>query len=461
MLFLSHLLRATARGSRRRSSNLHVTKTNLSMLDIFVQIQLGITIPPNVQRGFLLQNCSSELEKKGFDDPTKLAALDGKLLLQLLKDITLRQYLNCVPFTVFGFDMEFTGPPIFRADGPTEDIIELGAYSPSREKIFSCLVQPHRGRPVRDEVVRLTGISDKMIQKEGLPFPEAWGRLVEFLLTPDKEEEVEEGGVVKTGVGRRKNPDEGQTPQHILLLSHGGKLADQSLIKFTLEKTGIALPQGVVFGDTIHIIRDAHRRRPVTVDRHPPAWGLSDLVSWLNIPPTLPAHRAGNDAKMTWDVVYHTLLRYGDDTMNPKQQLVSRFFDAEAKKSMKEIKSGELQRDSKDEEGENEHAEQDDGFFSLDGKNSGERRGKGDSGAQGRRKTLSDVETESLLLETNFDSIFAESAIEQSYSSSNISASGGEEGDRGSALLEDFSEETKGSNERREKKKQRSQKVGS
>lgn len=460
MFLRSYLLRAAAGGSRRRSSNPHVTKTNLSMLDIFVQLQLGISIPPNVQRGFLLQNCASELEKKGFDDPTKLAALDGKLLLQLLKDITLRQYLNCVPFTVFGFDMEFTGPPIFRADGPTEDIIELGAYSPSREKIFSCLVQPYRGRPVQDDVVRLTGISDKMIQKEGLPFPEAWGKLVEFLLTPDKEEQVEGGGVTKKSGDRRRNPDEGQAPQHILLLSHGGKLADQSLIKFTLEKTGIALPHGVVFGDTIHIIRDAHRRRPVTVDRHPPAWGLSDLVSWLNVPLTLPAHRAGNDAKMTWDVVYHTLLRYGDDTMNPKQQLVSRFFDAEAKRSMKEIKSGELQRDGKD-EGENGLAEQDDPLFSLDGKKRGERGGKGGSGAEGRRSALSDVETESLLLETDFDSIFAESAIGQSSSSSNVSPSGDEEGDRATATLEEFSEETKGSSDRRQKTKPRSKKDGS
>lgn len=413
MFLLSCLLRAPVRGSRRGATTLHVTQTHLSMLDIFVQIQLGISIPLNIQRGFLLQNCSAELEKKGFDDPNKLAALDGKLLHQLLKEITLKEYLNCVPFKVFGFDMEFTGPPVFRSDGPTEDIIELGAYSPSRNETFSCLVHPYGGRKVKEEVIKLTGISNEMIRKDGLPFPKAWKKLVDFLLTPEKMEGVEEK---EEDVGMRKRNTQSEIP-HILLLSHGGKLADQSLIKYTLEKTGIPLPEGVVFGDTIHIIRDAHRRRPVTVDRHPPAWGLSDLVSWLNIPPTLPSHRAGNDAKMTWDILYHTLLRYGDDTMTPKQQLVSRFFDEEAKKSMKEIKSGEMQGMEKEGPGE---LVVDNGFFSMGGKSTGGRRqraGTGSASSSSSSRFLSEAETESLLLDTDFDSIFAESALTQEPSS--------------------------------------------
>lgn len=413
MLRLSRLWCAPPlRGTRRGGTNLHVTKTNLSMLDIFVQIQLGITIPPNVQRGFLLQNCASELERKGFEDPAKLAALDGKFLHQLLKEITLREYLHCVPFKVFGFDMEFTGPPVFRADGPTEDIIELGAYSPSRKEMFSCLVQPHYGRKVQEDVVKLTGITNEMIQKEGVPFPEAWRRLVDFLLTPE-EEKKEAEGAVNVGTKRSRKSQEGQ---HILLLSHGGKLADQSLIKFTLEKTGIPLPKGVVFGDTIHIIRDAHRRRPVTVDRHPPTWGLSDLVSWLNIPPTLPCHRAGNDAKMTWDILYHTLLRYGDDRMTPKQQLVSRFFDEEAKKSMKEIKSGEIRKEAGEEE-EGLDGEEDRLLSVGGGKRGDGGAGRGEGGSSRSNKSnsasrfLSESETESLLLDTDFDSIFAESTL--------------------------------------------------
>lgn len=288
------------------------------------------------------------------------------------------QYLACVPFRVFGFDMEFTGPPAFRADGPTEDIIELGLYAPGRQEVFSCLVQPQRRRPVQEEVVKLTGISNEMLRREGLPFPKAWRRFVEFLHTPEPGEPA--------GAG-----------DHILLLSHGGKLADQSLIRHTLEQSGLSLPDGVVFGDTIHIIRDAHRRRPVTVDRHPPTWGLSDLVGWLNIPPTLPAHRAGNDAKMTWEVLYHTLLRYGDDSITPKQQLVSRFFDEPAKQAMRHMKSGR----GASEEGLGEDDLVQDGRHG-DGDVAGEER------AGGR---LSKAASEAVLLETDFDSIFDDSAL--------------------------------------------------
>lgn len=343
------------------------------MLDVFVQLQLGIHIPPQAQRAFLLQNCGSEIEKRGFDH-VKLAALDGKLLLQLLKEITMQQYLTCVPFRVFGFDLEFTGPPVFRGDGPTEDILELGLYSPERDTIFSRLVHPPRNLKVQEEVTKLTGISNAMLKKEGVPFAEAWREFCDFLVAPDPSEPQASTG-------------------HILLLSHGGKLADQALIRYTLDRAGLKLPRGVIFGDTIHMIRDAHRRRPVTVDRHPPTWGLGDLVSWLNIPPTLPAHRAGNDAKMTWDALYHTLLRYGDDTMSPKQQLVSRFFDAEAKAAMREIKGGAGHTDASSTDGE-------EGLLVEGGCPSSSQ--------------LSTEESESLLLDTDFDRIFEESGLASS-----------------------------------------------
>lgn len=359
--------RGRGRGGRVGAANTHVTQTNLSMLDIFVQLQLGISISPSVQRGFLLQNCREELERRGLERG-KVVAMDTKHLQLLVKDIALQHYLSSVPFRVFGFDIEFTGPPAFRADGPTEDVMELGLYSPGRDALFSCLVKPVNKRPIQEEVVTLTGITGQMIQKAGLPFPKAWAKLMKFVQTPDPGE--------VPGAGDR-----------ILLLSHGGKLADQSLIKYTLEKCGLELPPSIVFGDTIHIVRDAHRRRPVTVDRHPPSWGLSDLVSWLKIAPTLPAHRAGNDAKMTWDVLYHTLLRYGDDDLTPKQQLVSRFFDEAAKKSMRQIKSGAMLEGS--------------GSTTAQG-------GKVRRAPMGDEGTLSREESESLLLDTDFDEIFDE-----------------------------------------------------
>eukprot|EP00796_Vickermania_ingenoplastis_P013457 gene13458-9266_t len=361
------------RGRAGSASTAHISRTNLSMLDIYVQLQLGITVAPSVQRGFLLQNCQAELERRGLDRG-KVLALDNKLLQQLVKEIALHSYLSSVPFRVFGFDLEFTGPPVFRAEGPTEDIIQLGLYAPGRDQILSCLVKPVRKLPIHEEVEKLTGITNARLRQEAVPFPTAWKQFMAFLETPDTPDEDPRAG------------------EHILLLSHGGKLADQSLIKFTLEHCGMQMPEKVLLGDTLHIIRDAHRRRPVTVDRHPPSWGLSDLVAWLNIPPTLPAHQAGNDAKMTYDVLYHTLLRYGDEALTPKQQLVSRFFDEEAKRFLRDVKGGADDALSLGGGGETEE----EGVWAPDAD-----AGPGAEGSQ----TLTREASEALLMETDFDAI--------------------------------------------------------
>ncbi|CBZ27714.1 conserved hypothetical protein [Leishmania mexicana MHOM/GT/2001/U1103] len=307
------MLRRSYATLRRKASV--VLKGQLNPLEALTQIQLGMTPSLPIQRGFLLEHCERQLENLGITEG-KLLAMDGRLCTQLTKRIVYELYLS-VPFRVFTFDMEFTGPPVFTADGPTEDITELGLYSPLLDETFSCLVQPVCGRKQAQGVEELTHITDMMLEKEGIPFVEAWQRFLQFVQTPQ--------------------PDEiAGSEERILLLSHGGKLADVSLIKWTLEKFHMELPPSFVFGDTIHVIRDAHRRRPVTIDKHPPSWKLVDLVQWLHITPTLPAHRAGNDARMTWDALYHTLLRYGDDEMTPREQLVPRFFDAEAKQLLRE-----------------------------------------------------------------------------------------------------------------------------
>lgn len=291
-------------------------KSTLSPLEAFTQIQLGITPPVSVQRSFLLEYCEHELESRDITE-AKLYAMDPRLTSALLRQLVYDRYLS-VPFRVFSFDMEFTGPPAFTADGPTEDITEIGIYSPARDETASYLVRPVRGKKLGPGVAELTHITDDMLEREGLDFQEAWRHILEFVDTPEPNEAEE-------------------SSQRILLLSHGGKLADVSLIKWTLDQFGLELPPAFVFGDTIHLIREAHRRRPVTVDKHPPSWKLGDLVQWLRIPMTLPAHRAGNDAKMTWDALYHTLLRYGDDELTPREQLIPKFFDEEAKLQLQEV----------------------------------------------------------------------------------------------------------------------------
>lgn len=234
--------------SRRLQSG--AVRSTLNPFEALTQIQLGITPPLAVQRAFLLDHCEAQLERRGVTE-SKLFAMDGRLCTQLMKQLVYEQYLS-VPFRVFSFDMEFTGPPVFTAEGPTEDITEVGLYSPLLDQTFSCLVQPACGRKQGPGVEELTHISDEMLAKDGIPFVEAWERFLAFVRTPQ--------------------PDElPGSEERILLLSHGGKLADVSLIKWTLEKFGLELPPSFMFGDTIHLIRDAHRRRPVTVDKHPPS----------------------------------------------------------------------------------------------------------------------------------------------------------------------------------------------
>ena len=89
-----------------------------------------------------------------------------------------------------------------------------------------------------------------------------------------------------------------------------------------------------VFGDTDHHVRDLHRRRPVTKDKFPASWRLEDLATWLELPIPEQSHRAGADAKLTWEVLYHTMDRYGSDELLPRQQLVQRFFDEQGKQAV-------------------------------------------------------------------------------------------------------------------------------
>ncbi|ORC85764.1 uncharacterized protein TM35_000332210, partial [Trypanosoma theileri] len=201
---------------------------NYTHLDIFTQLQLGIHPPLSAQRQFIQQHFEEEMERRGITE-AKLLAMDGRLCTRLLRQLLFERYLS-VPFRLFTFDLEFTGPPVFGPDGPTEEIMEFGFYSPAHDKVFSCLVRPRKGRRISPEVTTLTNITEEMLQRDGLPFPEAWKKVMDVLLTPEPEE--------LPGAEER-----------LLVLSHGGKLADVSLIKWTLEAHGMELPPSLVFGD--------------------------------------------------------------------------------------------------------------------------------------------------------------------------------------------------------------------
>ncbi|RNC37597.1 hypothetical protein TcCL_NonESM13232, partial [Trypanosoma cruzi] len=91
------------------------TMQNLTHLEVFTQLQLGIHPPLSVQRQFIQQNFEEEMERRGITE-TKLMAMEGRLCTRLLRQLLFERYLS-VPFRLFTFDLEFSGPPVFGPDG--------------------------------------------------------------------------------------------------------------------------------------------------------------------------------------------------------------------------------------------------------------------------------------------------------------------------------------------------------
>lgn len=348
-----------------------------SVLDTFLQIQLGTWTPTSqTARQVLVNNFAPKLVKMNLNE-AKLAAMDPKKVTKLLRQVLYEQYL-AVPFSVCSFDLEFTGPPSIGDDGvPTQDIVEIAFYDPDRKKLFQQLVLPaedastsssrsknntkNSGKIMTEGAAQLTGITDDLLRKEGMPLLEAWNKAVDFVeeTMQNNIRERDQGDEMSVYVqqqmklaaastsidmddgsslmdGRGGNKAKAARQERLLLVSHGGKLADIAVLNWlqTNVEGARALPGhgtgAVHFGDSLLHIRDLHRRRPVTKDRWPPAWSLEDIALFLGLKMPV-SHRAGPDAVMTWEVLYHTLDRYGDDSLAPRQQLVGRFFDQDAK----------------------------------------------------------------------------------------------------------------------------------
>ena len=100
------------------------------------------------------------------------------------------------------------------------------------------------------------------------------------------------------------------------------------MLKYELEQMSEKTwPKEFTFGDTFSVIRERHRRRPVTSNRLPPGWKLTDLANWMELDlKGQKAHRAVPDAMITWWVLEETLKRYGTEYLTPKQQLGEFFF---------------------------------------------------------------------------------------------------------------------------------------
>ena len=307
----------------------------VSPLELFMRVQSGLTVQSTAtMKNFMLQHFSEELDNYGMS-PARMNKMDNRSIQELLKRLFFEKYMS-IEFAVFTFDLEFTGLPKFTKTGPTEDIIEIGLYCPDTEETFSKLVKPFHGHTIQDEVTKLTGISKEHLETAD-SFAQVWKEVKTFIA--DNAEKTKQ----RFNYDQLYESKSDFGMDNILLLSHGGKLADVSMLKWAcraidepIDGSNNVCPP-FTFGDTNHHIRDLHRRRPVTKDKLPPSWSLEDLATWLGLDVPSGVHRAGIDAKLTWDVLSHNMDRYGDVDLLPRQQLVSRFFDDLGKQTVADM----------------------------------------------------------------------------------------------------------------------------
>eukprot|EP00760_Papus_ankaliazontas_P003405 PhM_4_TR11602/c0_g1_i1/m.60681 len=282
--------------------------------NLYPRLRGGYIPPVSRSRNILLTHYHTDLMQRGVTDASLLEK-GPRELAQLLLQIQFERF-HAVPFRLVAFDLEFTDIPRFTSEGPTAGIIEIGLFHPESGKTFERLVKPVQQYTWGEGVEALTGISKEMVENEGVSFAAAWAEAVQWVLS-----------LPVSSIGR---PEESlEDAQRCLLLSHGGRLADVSMLKWHCQKAEVTLPESITFGDTYSIIRERHRRRPVTSDRLPPAWGLEDLRNWMRldaVDESHRAHRALPDAKSTWQVCEETLRRYGTEYLTPKQQLSEIFY---------------------------------------------------------------------------------------------------------------------------------------
>lgn len=398
--------------------------------ELYAQLQLGMTPSPTSMRTFILNRCNAEvLASKGISI-ARIHAMEAAGLRNFLRQLFTEQYYS-LPFLPVGLAMEYTtSPPTFSSAGPSASIIEIAAYLPTLNATFTTGVQPlsqHLSAssvasksspppPGRSQQKGGGGGKGATAVVGGLPtFPQAFDALMTFLqdAAAKMASSSPSSGTTTLLSGHQGHHHTELSLEHrFLFLSHGAKLADEPMLKWSCQHHGIMFPSEITIGDTDILIRDLHRRRPVAPDRHPPAWSLNELSQWLKLPggdgtstqgpPLLPSvtttttiseatdsvsgkasaskskqttttsaaarsnkaalstpssttsvsssshpnrgkRDVANDAKLTWEVLWHTLDRYGADDVLPEKQLIRRFYDREARELMDETVDSEQQ----------------------------------------------------------------------------------------------------------------------
>ena len=153
--------------------------TSLDEIDYANTLNIDIIVTDHHEPRERLPKAYAIINPKVTDDSYPFFYLSGasvafKLLCAMTEKSSLRDYYNQ---EIIFFDIETTG-----LNPARDEIIEIGAVRmkngvPMAE--FQCLIKPHN--PVSAEITNLTGISNDMLEKEGISAAEALERFLLFI----------------------------------------------------------------------------------------------------------------------------------------------------------------------------------------------------------------------------------------------------------------------------------------
>ena len=142
---------------------------------------------------------------------------------------------------------------------------------------------------------------------------------------------------------RKNNQNKYTQSNHIQIpLDYSNKFNNCNNLQFLKNNSNINQDfsdhSHIVFSNVMNIIKETHRKRPVTNDKRPPVWAIKDLAIWLELDKksktindfintgSSTKNEDTNISILVWKVLYSTLYKYGDDSLDPVQQLISRCF---------------------------------------------------------------------------------------------------------------------------------------
>mmetsp|Transcript_26027 Transcript_26027/g.65460 ORF Transcript_26027/g.65460 Transcript_26027/m.65460 type:complete len:682 (+) Transcript_26027:146-2191(+) len=155
-----------------------------------------------------------------------------------------------------------------------DSIIEIAAYAPLTESTFDRLVSIEDAK-LRTVITEVTGITDNMLQQEGVPLPEALSAFIDFVSA---------------------QCPHGSAP---MLVAHNGKSFDFRFLAAQMRIADVAMPPHWLGLDSLHLVRSCVPNLP--------SYKLQDLREHFGLPPPELTHRGLPDAMVLSGVVAATL----------------------------------------------------------------------------------------------------------------------------------------------------------